>query len=101
VPNRTQQKRTRRRERRKQIISGRKAQLVRFRRIRNAVAEMGPEVSTAMQFFRNHDFDPDAVRTRLEGPAPWAFVGGEGIEGDSILLTKEARDMILGLMRTA
>jgi hypothetical protein len=94
-----QQKRTKRRERRKQIISGRKAQRVRLRRIRDEVAALGPEVSAALQFFSQHDFDPAHVRARLEGPAPWAFASNDGVSA-ALLLTQEARDMLLELMRT-
>lgn len=94
-----QQKRERRRERRKQIIRGYKAQKTRFRRVRDEVATLGPEVASALDFFRKHDLSPEQVRTRLDGPAPWAFTEFDGGGApDALLLTQDGRDMILALM---
>ena len=99
MPNRLQQKRERRRERRKQVMRGYKAQKARFRRVRDEVAALGPEVATAREYFRKHDLSPEQVRARLDGPAPWAFTEFEPDGApDALLLTQEARDMILALM---
>ena len=96
MPNRRAQRIERKRARRHQVKSGFRAAKAKARRIADEVAELGPEVADALSFFRKHDVDPETVRAELMiERGLWAF----SREDDVLTLSRETRDMLLGLMQ--